>query len=96
MFDHLGARAYLLLATGDGGGRCDHVRYDGRSVANQPNGFECTYPIPPCYTVATRRVIVPAIRGSSLNLPEIGTFHHLLGAVRHMQHLCGAVDALFR
>ena len=43
-----------------------------------------------------RRVIVPAIRGSSLNLPEAGTFHHLLGAVWHMQHLCGVVDALFR
>jgi len=96
MFDHLGARAYLLLATGDGGGWCDHVRYDGRSVANQPNGFECTYPIPPCYTVAARRVILPAIRGSSLNLPEVGTFHDLLGAVRHVRHLCGAVDALFR
>lgn len=36
------------------------------------------------------------VTGSSLRSPEVGTFHHLLGPVQHMQHLCGAVDTLFR
>ena len=36
------------------------------------------------------------VTGSSLRSPEVGTFHHLLSPVQHMQHQCGAVDTLFR
>ena len=56
-----------------------------------------TSPAHPTVLHSCRRRVTVSVIGVVVSIcRKLAHSNHLLGTVRHVQHLCGAVDALFR